>query len=44
MLCINFDHNDKSTTPGTLSTHDTVSVLFQEVFSIKFNKPTKSEI
>ena len=25
----NFDHNDKSTTSGTPSTHDTVSVLFQ---------------
>ena len=30
----NFDHNDKSTMSDTSSTHDTVSVLFQEVPSI----------
>ena len=40
----NFDHNYKSTTPSTSSTHDTVSVLFQEIPPIKESKPTKSEI
>ena len=40
----NFDHNDKNTMFGTSSTHDTVSVLFQEVPSIKVSKPTKIEI
>ena len=40
----NFAHNDKNTKYGTSSTHDRVSVLFQEVPSIKVRKPTKSEI
>ena len=40
----NFDHNDKNTMFGTSSTHDTVSVLFQEVPSLKVSKPTKIEI
>ena len=39
----NFDHNDKSTTSGTSTTHDTASVFFQKVPSVKMIKPTKSE-
>lgn len=40
----NFDYNDKSTTSGASSTHDTISVLFQEIPTIKVSKSKKSEI
>ena len=33
----NFNYNDKNTTSGTSSTHDTVALLLQEVPSINPN-------